>query len=183
MNEINDHRENNTIKLSSDDRDKGNDKDHTLQYLRSPTIQNLNDLLLSCVKKDEYCYSMIDYFKKMFNFRQVDYYLAYIQLIYCFQPKEITKMAKNRKRKSINYMTIITNNRPKEQMGQRRSRLSANPHHQSLLFFNGFLIVLSKAKPFPRLRSLLHSDLSCPFHLRDYRFCNKQIRHRQLLQK
>lgn len=98
MADINDNNiEHDQIKLSTDD--KVNEKDHTLQHLKSPTIHNLNDLLLSCVKNDEYCYSMLDYFKKMFNVRQIDYYFAYIQLIYCFQPKEITKMAKNRKRK------------------------------------------------------------------------------------
>jgi hypothetical protein len=51
--------------------------------------KNLNNLLLSCVKNQEYCYTMLDYMKKMFHFSQVDYYLAYTQILYCFKPKEM----------------------------------------------------------------------------------------------
>ena len=50
---------------------------------------NLNNLILSCVKNDEYCYTLLDYMKKMFHFSQIDYYSAYTQLIYCFRPKEM----------------------------------------------------------------------------------------------
>ena len=50
---------------------------------------NLNNLILSCVKNDEYCYTLLDYMKKMFHFSQIDYYSAYTQLLYCFRPKEM----------------------------------------------------------------------------------------------
>lgn len=65
--------------------------------MKTPPIQNLNNLILSCMKNDEYCYSMIDYLKKMIYIRQVDYYLAYTNVIYCFKPKEINEIAKIRK--------------------------------------------------------------------------------------
>ena len=61
------------------------------------SIQNLNTLILSCVKNDEYCSSMIDYLKKMIHIRQIDYYLAYTNILYCFKPKEINETAKIRK--------------------------------------------------------------------------------------
>lgn len=66
-------------------------------YIKPPPIQNLNNLIISCVKNEEYCSSMIDYLKKMIYFRQVDYLLAYINILYCFRPKEINEMAKIRK--------------------------------------------------------------------------------------
>ena len=50
---------------------------------------NLNNLILSCVKNEEYCLSMLDYMKKMCHFSQIDYYSAYTQLLYCFKPKEM----------------------------------------------------------------------------------------------
>lgn len=50
---------------------------------------HLNNLILSCVKNEEYCYTMLDYLKKMFHFSQIDYYSAYIQILYCFKPKEM----------------------------------------------------------------------------------------------
>ena len=62
-----------------------------------PPIQNLNNLILSCVKNEEYCYSFIDYLKKIYHIRQIDYYLAYLNIIYCFNPKELIEMSKMRK--------------------------------------------------------------------------------------
>ena len=62
-----------------------------------PSIQNLNTLILSCVKNDEYCSSFLDYLKKMIHIRQIDYYLTYTNILYCFKPKEINETAKIRK--------------------------------------------------------------------------------------
>lgn len=50
---------------------------------------NLNNLILSCVKNEEYCYDMLDYLKKIGHFSQTDYYSAYTQILYCFKPKEM----------------------------------------------------------------------------------------------
>ena len=66
-------------------------------FVKPPPIQNLNNLIMSCVKNDEYCYSMFDYLKKMIYFRQIDYLFAYTNILYCFRPKEINEMAKVRK--------------------------------------------------------------------------------------
>ena len=50
---------------------------------------NLNNLILSCVKNEEYCYTILDYLRKMCHFSQIDYYSAYTQILYCFKPKEM----------------------------------------------------------------------------------------------
>lgn len=46
-------------------------------------------LIMSCMKADDYCFTMTDYLKKMFHFSQIDYYLAFTQILYCFKPKEM----------------------------------------------------------------------------------------------
>ena len=85
--------EKNQLKLSSDF------QNHILNNnkINLPPIQNLNNLILSCVKNEEYCYSFIDYLKKIYHIRQIDYYLAYLNIIYCFKPKELIEMSKMRK--------------------------------------------------------------------------------------
>ena len=50
---------------------------------------NINNLILSCVRNEEYCFTIMDYFKKMMHFSQIDYLSAYTQLLYCFKPKEL----------------------------------------------------------------------------------------------
>jgi hypothetical protein len=60
--------------------------------LNSTKKINLNpntNLLLACMKNNDYCFSLMDYMKKMMHFSQVDYYYAYTQLLYCFRPKEM----------------------------------------------------------------------------------------------
>jgi hypothetical protein len=54
----------------------------------TPNKNNMN-LLLNCVKTEDYCFTLLDYIKKMFRFSQIDYYSAYMQIIYCFRPKEM----------------------------------------------------------------------------------------------
>jgi hypothetical protein len=53
------------------------------------SLNNMNNLILSCVKNEEYCLTMLDYLKKMLHFSQIDYYSAYTQILYCFKPKEM----------------------------------------------------------------------------------------------
>lgn len=85
-------KEESNIKLSSNIQEKPQMSPNNKQ-----TIQNINNLILSCVKNDEYCSSMMDYLKKMIHIRQIDYYVAFTNIIYCFKPKEITETAKIRK--------------------------------------------------------------------------------------
>ncbi len=89
----NQNEEKNNLNLSSDFHNNifNNNK------INLPPIQNLNNLILSCVKNEEYCYSFIDYLKKIYHIRQIDYYLAYLNIIYCFKPKELIEMSKMRK--------------------------------------------------------------------------------------
>ncbi len=53
------------------------------------TVNNFNNLILSCVKNEEYCFTLLDYLKKMCHYSQLDYFSSYTQLLYCFKPKEM----------------------------------------------------------------------------------------------
>ena len=75
---------------------KNSDNNHAIP-LPLPPIQNLNNLILKCVSNEEYCYSFIDFLKKMYHFKQIDYYLSYLNILYCFIPKELIEMSKMRK--------------------------------------------------------------------------------------
>ena len=50
---------------------------------------NYSNLLLKCMKTDSYCFTLLDYFKKIIHISQIDFYSAYVQLLYCFKPKEL----------------------------------------------------------------------------------------------
>ena len=89
----NQNEEKNNLNLSSD----FHNNILNTNKIHLPPIQNLNNLILSCVKNEEYCYSFIDYLKKIYHIRQIDYYLAYLNIIYCFNPKELIEMSKMRK--------------------------------------------------------------------------------------
>ena len=52
---------------------------------------------MNCVKNEEYCYSFIDFMKKFYHFKQIDYYFAYMNILYCFSPINLAEMAKTRK--------------------------------------------------------------------------------------
>jgi hypothetical protein len=79
---------------------------------------NIN-LLLNCVKTDDYCFTLLDYLKKMLRFSQIDYYSAYTQILYCFKPKEMYNsnkvVMKWPKLENVLYFII----RSKESMGKR----------------------------------------------------------------
>jgi hypothetical protein len=47
------------------------------------------NLILNCLKTEDYCLSLMDYMKKMMHFSQIDYYVSYMQVLYCFKPKEM----------------------------------------------------------------------------------------------
>jgi hypothetical protein len=57
--------------------------------IKKSSVNNFNNLILSCVKNEEYCFTMLDYLKKMCHYSQLDYFSTYTQLLYCFKPKEM----------------------------------------------------------------------------------------------
>jgi hypothetical protein len=52
------------------------------------SINNAN-LLMNCLKANNYCFSLMDYFKKMLKFSQIDFHSSYQQILYCFTPKKL----------------------------------------------------------------------------------------------
>jgi len=68
---------------------KSKNKRDSIALKKTINSNNLNSLVLSCVKNDEYCYTILDYLKKVCHFSQIDYYSAYSQILYCFKPKEM----------------------------------------------------------------------------------------------
>jgi hypothetical protein len=57
--------------------------------LAKPTNKNSINLLLNRVQTDDYCFTLLDYMKKMFRFSQIDYYYAFMQILYCFKPRKM----------------------------------------------------------------------------------------------
>ena len=68
-----------------------------IKPLPIPQIKNIHQFIMNCVKNEEYCYSFIDFMKKFYHFKQIDYYFAYMNIIYCFSPINLAEMAKTRK--------------------------------------------------------------------------------------
>jgi len=50
---------------------------------------NNANLLMNCLKTNNYCFSLMDYFKKMMKFSQIDFNASYLQILYCFTPKKL----------------------------------------------------------------------------------------------
>ena len=50
---------------------------------------NNSNLLMNCLKTNNYCFSLMDYFKKMFKFSHIDFNASYLQILYCFTPKKL----------------------------------------------------------------------------------------------
>lgn len=55
------------------------------------------NLLMKCIGNNTYCLSLMDYMKKIYHFSQIDFYSAYIQIIYCFKPQELNELSRIRK--------------------------------------------------------------------------------------
>ncbi len=68
-----------------------------IKPLPLPQMNNIHQFIMNCVKNEEYCYSFIDFLKKFYHFKQIDYYLAYMNIIYCFSPLNLAEMSKTRK--------------------------------------------------------------------------------------
>lgn len=98
MEEISQQEEDPLSKVPSKDIDKVKlTSDSQTTIFKPQPIQNLNALILGCLKNDEICFSFIDYLKKMVHIKQIDFYLSYSNILYCFKPKELNEIAKIRK--------------------------------------------------------------------------------------
>jgi len=85
------------IELSQDTTNIDNNSYDNIKPLPLPQMKNIHQFIMNCVKNEEYCYSFIDFMKKFYHFKQIDYYFAYMNIIYCFSPINLAEMAKTRK--------------------------------------------------------------------------------------
>ena len=85
------------IELSQDTSNNDNNTYNDIKPLPLPQMKNIHQFIMNCVKNEEYCYSFIDFMKKFYHFKQIDYYLAYMNIIYCFSPLNLAEMSKTRK--------------------------------------------------------------------------------------
>ena len=85
------------IELSQDTSNNDNNTYDDIKPLPLPQMKNIHQFIMNCVKNEEYCYSFIDFMKKFYHFKQIDYYFAYMNIIYCFSPINLAEMAKTRK--------------------------------------------------------------------------------------
>ena len=86
------------IELSQNEENNNNDISYNdIKPLPIPQIKNIHQFIMNCVKNEEYCYSFIDFMKKFYHFKQIDYYFAYMNILYCFSPINLAEMAKTRK--------------------------------------------------------------------------------------
>lgn len=67
--------------------DKINNQNIKKEYKKIP-INNAN-LLMNCLRANNYCFSLMDYFKKMLKISHIDFYSSYQQILYCFTPKKL----------------------------------------------------------------------------------------------
>ena len=85
------------IELSQYATNTDNNSYDNIKPLPLPQMKNIHQFIMNCVKNEEYCYSFIDFMKKFYHFKQIDYYFAYMNIIYCFSPINLAEMAKTRK--------------------------------------------------------------------------------------
>jgi uncharacterized membrane protein len=87
----------NEINLNISQNSNQNINYEEIKPLPLPPMKNIHQFIMNCVKNEEYCYSFIDFMKKFYHFKQIDYYLAYMNIIYCFSPLNLAEMSKTRK--------------------------------------------------------------------------------------
>ena len=85
------------LELSQNDENNNDTTYNDIKPLPLPQIKNIHQFIMNCVKNEEYCYSFIDFMKKFYHFKQIDYYFAYMNILYCFSPINLAEMAKTRK--------------------------------------------------------------------------------------
>ena len=85
------------IELSQNEENNNDIAYNDIKPLPIPQIKNIHQFIMNCVKNEEYCYSFIDFMKKFYHFKQIDYYFAYMNILYCFSPINLAEMAKTRK--------------------------------------------------------------------------------------
>ena len=85
------------LELSQNEENNNDITYNDIKPLPLPQIKNIHQFIMNCVKNEEYCYSFIDFMKKFYHFKQIDYYFAYMNILYCFSPINLAEMAKTRK--------------------------------------------------------------------------------------
>jgi hypothetical protein len=75
------------------------EENQELSTQQEPQLSNINtqNHILKYLNQSNYCVSLFDYMRKIFHFSQIDFYSAYIQLLYSFKPNELNEMSKIRK--------------------------------------------------------------------------------------
>ncbi len=73
---------------SNTDKIKNQNQISIKEKKKIPIINNSN-LLMNCLKTNNYCFSMMDYLKKMIKFSHIDFNASYLQILYCFTPKKL----------------------------------------------------------------------------------------------
>jgi hypothetical protein len=51
--------------------------------------ENSSNLIINCMNSNSYCFNINDYFKKILHFSQIDFHYSYLQILDCFNPKEL----------------------------------------------------------------------------------------------
>lgn len=59
---------------------------------RSDKNNEYDKILLKCIKPQSYCFTFLDYLRKIFHISHIDYNYFYSQILYCFTPKEMYKI-------------------------------------------------------------------------------------------
>ena len=85
------------IELSQNIPSNNDNTYNDIKPLPLPQMKNFHQFIMNCVKNEEYCYSFIDFMKKFYHFKQIDYYFAYMNIFYCFSPLNLAEMSKTRK--------------------------------------------------------------------------------------
>jgi len=48
-----------------------------------------SSLMINCMRTSSYCFNITDYLKKILHFSQIDFHSSYLQILDCFNPKEM----------------------------------------------------------------------------------------------
>jgi len=85
----------NSTQLNLDDENQELSKSKESPVL-STTTNNQNNIL-KYLNQSNYCISLMDYIRKIVHFSQIDFFSAYIQLLYAFKPNQLNEMSRIRK--------------------------------------------------------------------------------------
>ncbi len=48
-----------------------------------------SNLMINCMRSSSYCFNITDYLGKILHFSQIDFHSSYLQVLDCFNPKEM----------------------------------------------------------------------------------------------